>query len=148
MARVEGVNIEKLQGGLQRLAEGTDNHLAYALDLPAGEVKTAVNNSGKVGVLTSVVDEVQLGINESYDANNSLKLYGQIVEFFRLAPEATLYLFDKITKADLKTFINHNKEIKGYGINFEFVAADGETPSNLVATINEHQLIINEFAAE
>lgn len=148
MARLEGVNIEKLQGGLQRLAEATDNHLAYALDLPAGEVKTAVNNSGKGVVLTSVFDAEQLGINESYDANNSLKLYDQIVEFFRLAPEATLYLFDKITKPDLKTFINHNKEIKGYGINFEFVAADGETPSNLVATINEHQLIINEFAAE
>lgn len=149
MARLEGVNIEKLQGGLQRLAEGTDNHLAFAIELPVGDVKTAVNNSGKGVVLTSVFDAEQLGINESYDDNNNLKLYDQIVEFFRLAPEATLYLFDKISGDEFKAFLNHNKEIKGYGINFEFVAATTEpvAPSNLVSTINTHQLIINEFAA-
>src|SRR5690554_2126992 len=96
MAQLEGVHIEKLQGGLQRLAEGTDNHVAYMIELPAGDVKTAINNNGKGVVLNSVFDAEQLGINESFDANNSLNLYDQIVEFFRLAPDAALYLFDTI----------------------------------------------------
>jgi hypothetical protein len=150
MARLDGVNVEKLQGGLQRLAQGTDNHVGYAITLPAGDVKTAVNNSGKGVVLKSVFDAEQLGINESYDSNNEVKLYDQIVEFFRLAPEATLYLFDKLTSNDFKAWLNHNKEIKGYGLNFDYVAATVEpaAPSNLAATIAEHQTIINDFAAE
>lgn len=145
MAQLEGVSIEKLQGGLQRLAEGTDNHLAYiVVGVPAGAVATAIANSGKGVVLTSLFEAEQLGINESFDANNELKLHFQIDEFFRLAPEATLYLFNSDVEADLKKFINSNKEIKGYGLNVEY---DSETP-NLTPEINKHQNIINEFAAQ
>lgn len=145
MAQLEGVSIEKLQGGLQRLAEGTDNHLAYiVVGVPAGDVSTAIANNGKGIVLTSLFEAEQLGINESFDANNDLKLHFQIDEFFRLAPDATLYLFNSDASADLKKFINSNKEIKGYGLNVKY---NVEVP-NLTTEINKHQNLINEFALQ
>ncbi len=144
MAELEGVNVEKLQGGLGRLAVGTDNHVALIVGgLPVGAVATAVNNAGKGVVLTSLYAAEQLGITVSFDANNNLKLHEQIDEFFRLAPEATLYLFNSLVKADLKAFINQNKEIKGYAVNVKYLT---DTP-NIVTTANEHQAIINEFSA-
>lgn len=145
MGQLEGVNVEKLQGGLGRLAIGTDNHVALVLvGLPVGAVATAINNAGKGVVITSIYAAEQLGLTESFDANNNIKAHEQISDFFRLAPEATLYLFDKVTKADLKGFINQNKEIKGYAVNEKYVV---ETP-NIITTVNAHQEIINEFATE
>ena len=145
MGRLSGVITEKLQGGLNRLAIGTDNHLALICDfIPVGEIATAVNNSGKGIVLRSLYEAEVLGINASFDANNGCKLYEDIAEFFDFAPSATLYLFNKTVKADLKIFINHNKEIKGYGFAVDY---NEETP-NLVTTINAQQMIIDEFAVE
>ncbi|GGA84667.1 hypothetical protein GCM10008015_26810 [Flavobacterium palustre] len=145
MARLEGVKVEKLQGGLNRLATGTDNHVALIFGgIPVGAIATAVNNAGKGVVLASVYDAEVLGINESFDANNNCLLYADIVEFFEYAPTATLYLFNSTVKADIKTFINQNKEIKGYGFALDY---NSEAP-NLIATINEQQLIADEFAAE
>lgn len=145
MGRLAGVKTEKLQGGLNRLAVGTDNHLALIFDkIPIGPIAMAVNNGGKGVVLTSAYDAEVLGINASFDANNNCKLYEDILEFFDFAPSATLYLFDKTIKADLKAFLNQNKEIKGYGFSVDF---DDEEP-NLVTSINAQQVVIDEFAAE
>jgi len=145
MARQEGVNVEKLQGGLGRLANGTDNHVAIIVGgMPAGAVATAIANAGKGVVLTSVYEAEQLGINASFDANNSLTIYNDIVEFFRLAPEATLYVYNSIVDADIKTFINQNKEIKGYAFGFTY----SKVTPNLVTTITAQQLIVNALAAE
>lgn len=144
MGQLSGVDVEKLQGGLNRLAVGTDNHFAVILSgIPDGAVATAINNAGKGVAITSVFAAEQLGINESFDANNDLKAHEQISEFFRLAPEATLYIFDSSVKADLMTFIRQNKEIKGFGLNVSI-----DTPANLVIEINRFEVIINEFAAE
>lgn len=94
MAQLAGVNIEKLQGGLERQALGTDNHVAMVLTGMSGTaIHGDVNNAGKGVVVRSVYDAEQLGFNESFDANENVNYYDQIVEFFRLAPEATLYLF-------------------------------------------------------
>ncbi len=148
MGQLNGVDVEKLQGGLGRLATGTDNHVAMIVSgLPVGAVATAVNNAGKGVVLTSVFDAEQLGINESLDSNNSITVYRDIVEFFRLAPEATLYLFNSVVEADLKTFINQNKEIKGYGVCITWDEGDEETDPNMLPAIALHQKIINDFAA-
>lgn len=144
MAQLEGVNLEKLQGQLNRLALGTDDHFALINVLPAGVVATAVNNDGKGVVITSVFEAQEMGINESYDDNNSVTLYADVVEFFRLAPNGTLYLFNSAVAADIKKFINSNKEIKGYGLHFDY---NDEVP-NLVTTINAQQLIVNDLASE
>lgn len=145
MARASGVQIEKLQGGLNRLATGTDNHLALVCDsIPVGAIATAVNNAGKGVVITSVYDAEKLGINESFDANNGCLLYADIVDFFEFAPTASLYLFNSMVEADVKGFINQNKEIKGYAFTVDY---DTEV-SNVIAVINAQQLIVDAFASE
>lgn len=145
MARLSGVTTEKLQGGLNRLATGTDDHFAIiCTSIPVGAIATAVNNAGKGVVITAAYDAEVLGINESFDANNGCKLHEDIVEFFELAPSGTLYLFNTAVKADLKAFINQNKEIKGYGFNVNYDTEE----SNVEAVLNEQQIIVDEFAAE
>lgn len=147
MAELAGVNINRLQGGLGRTNVSTDNHIAYVIGIPVAEsaVATAINNSGKGVVVTSVYEVEQLGINASFDANNDVDIHRQISEFFRLAPEATLYLFDKATETNLKGFINANKEIKGYGLHIKF---SGETPPTLTTVISTQQNIVNALASE
>ena len=145
MGELKGVNVQKLQGGLGRSNGNKDNHVAIVLvGIPAGPIADAVNNSGKGVVITSVYDAEVLGINESFDANNTLKVHDQIKEFFRLSPEATLYLFNSDVTADLKAFLNYNKDIKGYGLN---VAYNDGVP-NVVSEITKHQGIVTDFAAE
>lgn len=144
MAKLEGVSVEKLQGGLNRLASGTDDHVALVVTgLPADAVATAINNTGKGKAITSVYEAEQLGIDVAYDANNNLTIHADIVDFFRLAPEATLYLFNDVTAANLTTFLNHNKEIKGFAYSTDFVDVAG-----MVAAINAQQTIVNDLAAQ
>lgn len=145
MAKLHGVNIEKLQGGLQRLATGTDNHVGLIVSgLPADAVATAINNSGKGIALNSVFQAEEIGINPAYDANNSLTLHSDIVEFFRLAPEATLYLFNSVVEADVIGFIGQNKEIKGFGV---YITYNSGAP-NLVTEIGAYQTIVNNLAIQ
>lgn len=144
MAQLTGVNIEKLQGGLARLAVGTDNHVGMVLTgMATTSLHTDINNDGKGVVITSVFDAEQLELNESFDANNELNYFNQIEEFFRLAPEATLYVISTDDVADITTFLNHNKEIKGYAVDFI-----SESPGNEFAEsdINAHQAMINSLA--
>lgn len=146
MAQLAGVRIEKLQGGLERQALGTDNHVAMVFSgMETSPIHSAINNDGKGVVVKSVYDAEQLGFNESFDSNNNLNYYDQIVEFFRLAPEATLYLFSCETVGDITGFLNANKDIKGYATDFIAV----ETTKELKATdLGKHQTIISELAAE
>jgi hypothetical protein len=146
MAQLGGVTVDRLQGGLQRLAEGTDNHVAMiVIGIPVGAIATAVNNAGKGVVLTSAYAAEEIGINESFDANNSLKLHDQITEFFRLAPEATLYLFNSAIEADLIGFLNQNKEIKGYALS---VKHDPEILTQVTTVVTAQQEIVNKLLTE
>ncbi|AIM38090.1 hypothetical protein KO02_16410 [Sphingobacterium sp. ML3W] len=146
MAQLGGVTVDRLQGGLQRLAEGTDNHVAMiVIGIPVGAIATAVNNAGKGVVLTSAYAAEEIGINESFDANNSLKLHDQITEFFRLAPEATLYLFNSVVEADLIGFLNQNKEIKGYALS---VKHDPEILTQVTTVVTAQQTIVNKLLSE
>ncbi|QAA81409.1 DUF2586 family protein [Aequorivita sp. H23M31] len=144
MAQLSGVNIEKLQGGLERQALGTDNHVAMVFSgMKTTTLHADVNNAGLGVKIRSVYDAEQLGFNESFDANESVNYYDQIVEFFRLAPEATLYLFSTDVVADITGFLNANKDIKGYATDFIGV----ETTNELEATdLGDHQAIIDALA--
>lgn len=146
MAQLAGVNIEKLQGGLERQALGTDDHVAMILTgMTSTALHSDVYNYGKGVRIRSVYDAEQLGFNESFDGNNEVNYYDQIVEFFRLAPEATLYLFSTDNINDIPEFLNTNKDIKGYAI--DFIAEKGAI--DLEATdLGRHQAFIDNLAAE
>lgn len=146
MAQLAGVNIEKLQGGLERQALGTDNHVAAVLTgMKSTALHTDVNNDGKGIMLRSVYDAEQIGFNESFDANNNVNYYDQIVEFFRLAPDARLYLISTDDTDEITGFLNANKDIKGYAVDFIGV----ESTNELKATdLGKHQSIIDGLASQ
>lgn len=146
MAQLSGVNIEKLEGGLARLAEGTDNHVGYVYSkIGQTAIYDSIYNDGKGVVIRSVFEAEQLGINESLEANEGVFLYEDIVDFFRLAPEATLYLFPSTSIDDVKNWINQNKEIKGFG--FKDIPEDLTDDAVIYQTVQELQDIVNELAA-
>ena len=144
MAQLAGVNIEKLQGGLERQALGTDDHVAMILTGMTGTaLHSDINNNNKGVRIRSVYDAEQLGFNESFDANNNINYYDQIVEFFRLAPEATLYLFSTDNINNIPEFLRANKEIKGYAIDFIKGINEPEAED-----LGRHQAYIDNLAAE
>lgn len=144
MAELAGVKIEKLQGGLERKNPSTDSHVALIIKATGNAALDAIiSNAGKGLILTSLSQAESLGLTLSASANGASPFYEHISEFFRLAPEGTLYLFNNKTVANLLAFIKENKEIKGFGIVDDFGAATQE------ATIAQYQSgIINVLATE
>ena len=144
MAELAGVKIEKLQGGLGRKNPSTDSHIALIIKATGNATLDAtISNEGKGLILTSLSQAESLGLTLSASANGASPFYEHISEFFRLAPEGTLYLFNNKTVANLLAFIKENKEIKGFGIVDDFGAATQE------ATIAQYQSgIINVLATE
>ena len=134
MAELAGVKIEKLQGGLGRNNPSTDSHVALIIKATGNAVLDAtISNEGKGLTLTSLSQAESLGLTLSASANGASPFYEHISEFFRLAPEGTLYLFNDKTVANLLTFIKENATIKGFGIIDDFGAATQE------ATIAQYQ---------
>lgn len=144
MAELAGVKIEKLQGGLGRKNPSTDSHVALIIKATGNAALDAIiSNAGKGLILTSLSQAESLGLTLSASANGASPFYEHISEFFRLAPEGTLYLFNNKTVANLLAFIKENKEIKGFGIVDDFGAATQED------TIAQYQSgIINVLATE
>lgn len=116
MAHLQGIKLEKLQGGLGRRTPSTDGHMALILN-PTGNsiVDAAITNGGKGLQLTSLSQAESLGLTQSASANGATPFYEHIAEFFRLAPEGTLYLYNS-TSADIVDFMRLNPLIKGLAL--------------------------------
>lgn len=144
MAELAGVKIEKLQGGLGRKNPSTDAHFALVIRATGNVALDAIiANSGKGVVLTSITQAESLGLTASASANSASPFYEHINEFFRLAPEGTLYLFNDRTVTNLLVFIKENELVKGFGIVDDFGVATQD------AIIAEYQSgIINALATE
>lgn len=128
MAELEGVIISRGQGGLGRRIAGTDSHLALIIaEIGDIALDAVVSNNGKGIVLTAVSDALELGLTEAASANFDTPFFEHITEFFRLAPEGTLYLFNDVAPAGVVDFLKANKEIKGFAIVDDFVLADQAT---------------------
>lgn len=149
MARQTGVNVNKLQSGLNRQNDSTDNHFGIIGSLsatilallPTVEVNKAIE-------LNQIEDLEAIGFNESFDANNKILVHYQISEFFRLAPEAKLF-FIPTEKQNLKEAIpviipavRENATIKGIGLF-------GFTDELLTLNIDKIQAdLVDEFTKE
>lgn len=126
MSQKTGVNINRLEGGLGRRAESTDNYFALIMAMPLAGLNLEANTATK---LLQVEDAIALGIDASYDANKKVLAYHHISEVFRLDPSATLFLigveppvtepttpfYVKDCIATVLPTIRANKEIKGFG---------------------------------
>lgn len=144
MAELSGVKIEKLQGGLGRKSPSTDAHIALVIEPGNNAVLgAAINNLLRGMVLTSLSQAESLGLTVSASANSEANFYQHISEFFRLAPEGTLYLFNDKTTVNLLAFIKNNPKIKGFAI------ADVDSTNAIdVVVANYQSNIINVLAAE
>jgi hypothetical protein len=146
----EGVKINKLNGGLSGSNGSGDSIMAliYAIalaDLPVGVVHNEVFELRQTSDLTAH------GFTVAHDANEDLLVNHTVTEFFRLAPEATLYLIPVPVAAPsaimevtaLKAVIRQLESVKGLAI-----AGTVETAVALADEVEEVQAVVDAFRAE
>lgn len=143
MAELAGVKIEKLQGGLGRKTPSTDSHVALLIKPISTLLDAVVANAGKGLVLTSLSQAESLGLTVSASANGTNPFYEDISEFFRLAPEGTLYLYNDHTPANIVSFIKQNKDIKGFATVEDSLVV---TQATIIASMQTD--VINVLASE
>ena len=85
----QGVDILRANGGLGRKNPSKDSVAGMVLGAVAVAGTFVL---GTVHKLLTIEDAENLGLNESYDTNNNILVHHHISEFFRLAPEGTLYI--------------------------------------------------------
>lgn len=152
MARLAGVNINRLNGGLGRRAASNDSVFALVSCMPL----TALNLEEHEAVqLHQLSDAEALGIDPAYDANKEVLAHHHISEVFRLAPDTTLFVIgvepegegDTLVKDiidDILPTIRLNKEIKGIG----FVGFD-DSITSIANDIEDIQSdLVGELAEE
>lgn len=84
-----GVNINKLNGGLGRRNPSEDNIFILAACMPLTGTTCVAYQAEK---LLQADDAVALGVDASFDANESVLVYNEIKEFFTYCPDGILYL--------------------------------------------------------
>lgn len=150
MAELQGVQLEKLQGGLGRTAVSTDGHLALIVEpVTDTDVNDAIGNSGNGLKLDSLFAAESIGIVASLDANESINLHRQISDFFRLAPEGTLYLFNDSTATAIVDFLKANPEVKGYAVQEDKATVIDGTSTTQESYLQDHQTnVVDVLAGE
>jgi hypothetical protein len=120
MADLEGVNLKKLDGGLGRTSETNDAVILVVGSMPITGTTLVHNN---VVELIQIKDLEDLGVNESFDANNKALAYYHISESFRLAPESTILFMPVAVNSTIQaktteilTAIRGNKSVKGLAL--------------------------------
>lgn len=82
-----GVTIKVGNGGLGRTAPSNDAICGFI----ANGIATGSITLGVVYKLNGIQDLIDLGIDADYDVTNSILVYEQVKEFFRLCPNGTLH---------------------------------------------------------
>lgn len=151
MAQLQGVNINRLEGGLGRRSDNTDSVFALVSCMPLNSLNL---NENEAVILLQLSDAEAMGVDPAYDANNSLLAHHHLSEIFRLAPDATVFLIgvepeqeDTLVKdsiAGILPTIRANKDIKGIG----FVGFDDDLTS-IATDIEDIQTnLVDALAAE
>lgn len=86
----EGPIINKLNGGLGRTNPPGDASFGLVISNP--DALPSGISAGQVAKLWSIKDAEALGITPSYDSTNKMLAHYHIDEFFRLAPDAELFV--------------------------------------------------------
>lgn len=146
-----GVQVNKLSGGLGTTAPGTDNVNMLIVVVPLLSLPAGVNHWEATKCL--LLDDVDnLGFDAAFDANEKLLINHQAKMYFKYAPTAPLYIMavpDAITikaifeDAKFRLAFKNNSEIKGIGLigtSEDFLTVD--------AVIPDVQAVINSLASE
>ena len=138
-----GVNISRTNnfGGATNIADNV------GLLIIGGAVATSQLALHTAAGLLSVSDAVDKGIDPAYDDTNSILAYHQIDEFFRVAPEAKLYIVlddGNMTAEQLKAIFKENQDISFAGM----VRNSATAPADFAAFAGNYQNVLNDLRAE
>lgn len=148
----KGVNINKMDGLLGNSNPSTDGVmlLVYAI---ATANKPATVDFYSPYKLSQMTELEELGFNVAFDANNKYLIHQQVGEFFRLAPDATLYLCvvpDTLATAkavmenvDVQAAIRNSAAVKGVAI-----AGTTDTFISAFGIVEDVQAVVDMFAGE
>lgn len=116
MAAFRGVVTNRLNGGLNRRLATNDGVCLLVVKQAVQSGSIVLNEAKK---LFSLANAEEMGINASYDDNNSILAHHHIDEFFRLAPNGTLYVLLTDAADDKQVIaqaLREHTEIKGFGV--------------------------------
>lgn len=139
----KGVTTNRLNGGLGRRNPTNDGVGMLIIGSGVAATGLAINTIQK---LLSVENAETLGITAAYDDTNSILAHHHIDEFFRLAPDGTLYIVlatALFTDAVLKTTLRENDDIRFVG-----VVRNDATVIVLANEIGRYQTVADELQAE
>lgn len=144
MGAFDGVKVNQVNGGLQRKSPSTDGVMLLVIAGAVAATGLAVKTALKLLTLKNAEDA---GINAGYDDTNNIHAHYHIDEFFRVAPQGTLYVVldnGTLTSEDIKVIIRKNSEISGFAI----ARNDATTIVDFPAYKGAYQNIITELRAE
>lgn len=141
---LEGVKINRLNGGLGRKNPSTDGVCLLII----GGAVAATGLALKVAKeLISIDDAVALGITPAFDDTNDILAHHHIDEFFRVNPNGNLFVVldnNTITTAEIKNILKENSTIKAIG----FVRNAALAPADMNVYVSAYQTMVNELRAE
>ncbi len=143
MSGLTGVELNKLQGGLQREKPNGDDVSCLIIGCDTTNIAAEPWTPYEI---TQILDAENLGLTAAFDANNELLVYHHISEFLRNAPDAKLYFIaGNIGDSDYSMLgtsvpLLRNKSIRLIAI------ANGEYEPN--TSHNECQAIINALSLD
>lgn len=106
MGSLKGIGLSKTSEGIGSKVSNTDSIMGLVL----GGIATASLSLNTPVKLNQVSDAEALGINSSYDANNDILVHFHISEFFREAPDGTLYIMLVAQGTSLTDMVDYSKE--------------------------------------
>lgn len=145
----EGVTVNKLNGGLGRSNPADDNVFALCYAVAVDKLPPGTSHYKPVKLLQER-DAEQIGFTESFDANHDLLVHHNITEFFRLSPDAVLYLIlcpDQLTYSAIvqsplfAAALREAQDVKGFGI-----ANSLTTLSTIADEVEPVQSVLSEMA--
>jgi hypothetical protein len=144
MGQFDGVTVNQLEGGLGRKNPTSDGTMILIVNSAVAATSLAVNIALKLVALQNAED---VGIDASYDDTNDILAHYHIDEFFRIAPDGTLYVVladGSFTDAMLQTIIKDNSDIKGIGI----ARNDDAELADFSAYVGGYQNLVNTLKTE
>ncbi len=139
MGNLEGTNINKIDGGNGRLS-ATNSRVFLLVSAMALATSTLVANEPVKLIQTKDIESY--GVNASFDANQKVLAHYHVSEFFRLAPEGTVYFLPVAANSThagvVSTVLQTLKlypEIKGIG----FIGFENQTLTSVAALVEPLQ---------
>ena len=119
MGNLDGINVNKIDGGLGRLNSTNDDVVLLVSAMPITGTTLVLD---KAETLIETKDIEALGVNAAFDANEKLLPNYHVSEIFRLAPDAICHFLPVAEDAEISETvekvieaIKENPQIKGVG---------------------------------